>query len=106
MDRRLARKNLRTAYVVCAIMLFMFASIGLPGTSGFVGEFLSLAGIYQVSTWVTLVCTTGIILGAAYMLYLYWRVVFGVDVFTGPPTGLFGRFDGNDRVYVEVRRDF
>jgi hypothetical protein len=35
-----------------------------------------------------------------------WRVVFGVDVFTGPPTGFFGRFDGNDRVYVEVRRDF
>ncbi len=58
-------------------MLFTMASIGLPGTSGFVAEFLSLAGIYQVSTWVTLVCTTGIILGAAYMLYLYRRVVFG-----------------------------
>jgi len=53
------------------------ASIGLPGTSGFVAEFLSLAGIYQVSTWVTLVCTTGIILGAGYMLYLYRRVAFG-----------------------------
>ncbi|MGN3973166.1 NADH-quinone oxidoreductase subunit M [Tsuneonella sp. SYSU-LHT278] len=60
-------------------MLFTMASIGLPGTSGFVGEFLSLAGIYQVSTFVTLVCTTGIILGAAYMLYLYWRVAFGVQ---------------------------
>ena len=60
-------------------MLFTMASIGLPGTSGFVGEFLSLAGIYQVSTWVTLICTTGIILGAAYMLYLYWRVAFGVQ---------------------------
>jgi NADH-quinone oxidoreductase subunit M len=60
-------------------MLFTMASIGLPGTSGFVGEFLSLAGIYRVSTWVTLVCTTGIILGAAYMLYLYWRVAFGVQ---------------------------
>ena len=58
-------------------LLFTMASIGLPGTSGFVGEFLSLAGTYQVSTWVTLVCTTGIILGAAYMLYLYRRVVFG-----------------------------
>jgi len=58
-------------------LLFTMASIGLPGTSGFVAEFLSLAGIYQVSTWVTLVCTTGIILGAAYMLYLYRRVVFG-----------------------------
>ncbi|OZA93776.1 MAG: NADH-quinone oxidoreductase subunit M [Erythrobacter sp. 34-65-8] len=60
-------------------LLFTMASIGLPGTSGFVGEFLSLAGIYQVSSWVTLVCTTGIILGAAYMLYLYWRVAFGVQ---------------------------
>jgi len=58
-------------------MLFTMASIGLPGTSGFVGEFLSLAGIYQMSSWVALVCTTGIILGAAYMLYLYRRVVFG-----------------------------
>jgi len=60
-------------------MLFTMASIGLPGTSNFVGEFLALAGIYQVSSWVTLVCTTGIILGAAYMLYLYWRVAFGVQ---------------------------
>ncbi|MBO9499613.1 MAG: NADH-quinone oxidoreductase subunit M [Novosphingobium sp.] len=58
-------------------MLFTMASVGLPGTSNFVGEFLSLVGIYQVSTWVTFVCTTGIILGAAYMLYLYARVVFG-----------------------------
>jgi NADH-quinone oxidoreductase subunit M len=60
-------------------LLFTMASIGLPGTSGFVGEFLSLAGIYQVSTLVTLVCTTGIILGAAYMLYLYRRVAFGIQ---------------------------
>ncbi|MCB5424581.1 NADH-quinone oxidoreductase subunit M [Altererythrobacter sp. CC-YST694] len=58
-------------------LLFTMASIGLPGTSGFVGEFLSLAGVYQISTWVALVCTTGIILGAAYMLYLYRRVAFG-----------------------------
>lgn len=58
-------------------MLFTMASVGLPGTSGFVGEFLSLAGTYRVSTLATLLCTTGIILGAAYMLYLYRRVVFG-----------------------------
>jgi len=58
-------------------LLFTMASIGLPGTSGFVGEFLSLGGIYQASTWTALVCTTGIILGAAYMLYLYRRVAFG-----------------------------
>ncbi|MGJ3648835.1 NADH-quinone oxidoreductase subunit M [Sphingomonas sp. GlSt437] len=58
-------------------MAFTMASIGLPGTSGFVGEFLSLAGTYQVSTVATLLCTTGIILGAAYMLYLYRRIIFG-----------------------------
>ncbi len=58
-------------------LFFTMASIGLPGTSGFVGEFLSLAGIYQVSTLATLVCTTGIILGAGYMLYLYRRIAFG-----------------------------
>ncbi|MBO9712076.1 MAG: NADH-quinone oxidoreductase subunit M [Sphingomonas sp.] len=58
-------------------MLFTMASVGLPGTSNFVGEFLSLAGTYQVSTTITFLCTTGIILGAAYMLYLYRRVVFG-----------------------------
>ena len=59
------------------LLLFTMASIGLPGTSGFVGEFLSLLGIYEMSSWVALVCTTGIILGAAYMLYLYWRVAYG-----------------------------
>ena len=53
------------------------ASIGLPGTSGFVAEFLSLVGIYEVSSLATFVLTTGIILGAAYMLYLYRRVIFG-----------------------------
>jgi len=58
-------------------MVFTMASVGLPGTSNFVGEFLSLAGVYKVSTTITLLCTTGIILGAAYMLYLYRRVVFG-----------------------------
>jgi len=58
-------------------MLFTMASVGLPGTSNFVGEFLSLAGIYKMSSTVAFVCTTGIILGAAYMLYLYRRVAFG-----------------------------
>ena len=58
-------------------MLFTMASVGLPGTSGFVGEFLSLVGTYRVSTWAAVVATTGIILGAAYMLYLYWRIGFG-----------------------------
>ena len=58
-------------------MLFTMASVGLPGTSGFVGEFLSLVGTYRVSTWAAIVATTGIILGAAYMLWLYWRICFG-----------------------------
>jgi len=58
-------------------MLFTMASVGLPGTSGFVGEFLSLIGTYQMSTWGAIAATTGIILGAAYMLWLYWRICFG-----------------------------
>ena len=61
-------------------MLFTMASVGLPGTSGFVGEFLSLAGAYKVSTWATLIATTGIIFGAGYMLYLYRRIAFGPQV--------------------------
>jgi NADH-quinone oxidoreductase subunit M len=58
-------------------MVFTMASVGLPGTSGFVGEFLSLVGTYAVSSWAGIVATTGIILGAAYMLYLYWRICYG-----------------------------
>lgn len=58
-------------------MIFTMASVGLPGTSGFVGEFLSLVGLYAVSSWAAVVATTGIILGAAYMLYLYWRICYG-----------------------------
>ena len=60
-------------------MLFTMASVGLPGTSGFIGEFLSLVGTYERSSWGAIVATTGIILGAAYMLYLYWRVVYGTQ---------------------------
>ncbi|MBK1668283.1 NADH-quinone oxidoreductase subunit M [Rhodovibrio sodomensis] len=58
-------------------MLFMLASVGLPGTSGFVGEFLVIVGAFQVNTWVALLVATGMVLGAAYMLVLYRRVVFG-----------------------------
>ena len=58
-------------------MLFMLASIGLPGTGGFVGEFLVLLGAFQVNTWVATLATFGVILGAAYMLYLYRRLIFG-----------------------------
>jgi NADH-quinone oxidoreductase subunit M len=59
------------------LMFFTMASVGLPSTSGFVAEFLVLIGLYQTSSWATFVMTTGIILGAAYMLWLYRRVVFG-----------------------------
>jgi NADH-quinone oxidoreductase subunit M len=59
-------------------MVFMLASVGLPGTSGFVGEFLALLGTFEVNTWVAFFATTGMILSAAYMLYLYRRVIFGV----------------------------
>ncbi len=58
-------------------MIFTMASVGLPGTSGFVGEFLALVGAYQASSWVALIATTGIILGATYMLYLYARMIYG-----------------------------
>ncbi len=58
-------------------MLFTMANVGLPGTSGFVGEFLTLVGVFQVNTWVTAVAATGVILSAAYALWLYRRVVLG-----------------------------
>ena len=58
-------------------MVFMLASVGLPGTSGFIGEFLVLVGAFQVNTWVAALAATGIVLGAAYMLYLYRRVIMG-----------------------------
>ena len=60
-------------------MVFTMASVGLPATSNFVGEFLSLVGTYEASSWAAIVATTGIILGAAYMLYLYWRICFGTQ---------------------------
>jgi NADH-quinone oxidoreductase subunit M len=60
-----------------AFMIFTMASVGLPGTSGFIGEFLVMVGVFKTSTWVAFFITTGIILGAAYMLWLYRRVIFG-----------------------------
>jgi len=58
-------------------MVFMLASVGLPGTSGFVGEFLVIVGAFEVNTLVALLTASGMVLGAAYMLYLYRRVIFG-----------------------------
>lgn len=60
-----------------AFMLFTMANVGLPGTSGFVGEFMVLIGVFQVSTWTAMFATLGVILSAAYALWLYRRVVFG-----------------------------
>lgn len=68
--------NRMPAYAA-VFMLFTMANVGLPGTSGFVGEFLTLMGIFQVNTWVAAVAATGVILSAAYALWLYRRVVFG-----------------------------
>ena len=58
-------------------MLFTMASVGLPGTAGFVGEFLVIVGAAQINFWLALLGGLGMILGAAYMLYLYRRVIFG-----------------------------
>ena len=58
-------------------MVFTMASVALPGTSGFIGEFLILAGAYATSTWIAVGAATGMVLGAAYMLWLYRRVIFG-----------------------------
>jgi NADH-quinone oxidoreductase subunit M len=61
-----------------AFMVFTLANVGLPGTSGFVGEFLSLIGTFKVDIWVATLATTGVILSAAYALWLYRKVIFGV----------------------------
>jgi NADH-quinone oxidoreductase subunit M len=63
-------------YAFC-FMVFTLANVGLPGTSGFVGEFLSLTGAFRVNTWVAFLATTGIILSAGYALWLYRRLIFG-----------------------------
>jgi NADH-quinone oxidoreductase subunit M len=71
--------NRMPAYAL-VFMFFTMANVGLPGTSGFVGEFLTLMGIFQVNTWVAAVATSGVIFSAAYALWLYRRVVFGALV--------------------------
>ncbi len=68
--------NRMPAYAA-VFMLFTMANVGLPGTSGFVGEFLTLMGMFQANTWVAAVAATGVILSAAYALWLYRRVVMG-----------------------------
>jgi NADH-quinone oxidoreductase subunit M len=60
-----------------AMLVFTMANVGLPGTSGFVGEFLTLMGAFRSNPWVALIATTGVIWSAAYALWLYRRVVYG-----------------------------
>ncbi|WP_421723718.1 NADH-quinone oxidoreductase subunit M [Bauldia sp.] len=67
----------RMPLYAAAFMVFTMANVGLPGTSGFVGEFLTLAGTFPVNTWVAFLATTGVILSACYALWLYRRVIFG-----------------------------
>ncbi|ODN72481.1 NADH-quinone oxidoreductase subunit M [Methylobrevis pamukkalensis] len=69
--------NRMPAYAV-AFLIFTMANVGLPGTSGFVGEFLTLMGAFQANTWVAFFAATGVILSAGYALWLFRRVVFGV----------------------------
>ena len=69
--------NRMPIYAFC-FMVFTMANVGLPGTSGFVGEFLTLLAAFKVNTWVAFFATSGVILSACYALYLYRRVVFGV----------------------------
>ena len=66
-------------YAAC-FMVFSLANVGLPGTSGFVGEFLTMLGTFQVNNLVVVFAATGVILSAAYMLYLYRRIIFGALV--------------------------
>ena len=75
-------------------MLFTMANVGLPGTSGFVGEFLTLAGAYKASTWVAFFASFGLILSAGYALWLFARVVFGK--MTKPALGTIPDLDARE----------
>src|SRR3977135_2668425 len=67
----------RMPLYAAAFMVFTLANVGLPGTSGFIGEFLTLIGTFRINTWVATLATTGTILSAAYALWLYRKVIFG-----------------------------
>ncbi|MBN8957055.1 MAG: NADH-quinone oxidoreductase subunit M [Rhizobiales bacterium] len=67
----------RMPFYAAVFMLFTMANVGLPGTSGFVGEFLALIGTFKVNTWVAFLAMVGVILSAAYALWLYRKIVFG-----------------------------
>ena len=67
----------RMPHYAVVMLIFTMANVGLPGTSGFVGEFLTLLGVFQVNSWVAIFATTGVVLSAGYALWLYRRVIFG-----------------------------
>ncbi|MGH6863938.1 MAG: NADH-quinone oxidoreductase subunit M, partial [Methylocella sp.] len=68
----------RMPHYAAVFMIFTLANVGLPGTSGFIGEFLTLLGTFRINSWVAFLATTGIILSVAYALYLYRRIIFGI----------------------------
>jgi NADH-quinone oxidoreductase subunit M len=68
----------RMPLYAAVFMIFTLANVGLPGTSGFIGEFLTLLGTFRINSWVAFLATTGVILSVAYALYLYRRIIFGV----------------------------
>ncbi|HVU19799.1 MAG TPA: NADH-quinone oxidoreductase subunit M [Rhizomicrobium sp.] len=68
--------NRMPMYAAC-FMVFTLANVGLPGTGGFVGEFLTMLGAFIHNTWIAIFAATGVILSAAYALYLYRRIIFG-----------------------------
>ena len=70
----------RMPHYAVAFMIVMLAAVGLPGTSGFVGEFLTILGAFKFNTSLAFFAATGIILTAVYMIYLYKRIIFGIIV--------------------------
>jgi NADH-quinone oxidoreductase subunit M len=67
----------RMPWYAATFMLFAMGNVGLPGTSGFVGEILTMTGAYSASTWTVIIAASGVILSAVYMLTVYRRVIFG-----------------------------
>ena len=84
----------RMPIYAAVFMLFTMGNVGLPGTSGFVGEILTLMGIYGASTWTAIIASSGVILSAVYALTLYRRIVFGE--LTNPALATIGDMDGRE----------
>jgi NADH-quinone oxidoreductase subunit M len=86
----------RMPIYAAVFMLFTMGNVGLPGTSGFVGEILTLTGTYGVSTWAVIAAVSGVILSAVYALALYWRVIFGQ--LTNPSLARIGDLVGRETI--------